>query len=419
MEQLSLIDLNQRVKKTLATNLEPSYWVVAEIGEIRSNQNGHCYLELVEKADDKIIARMRGTIWSYTFRNLSPWFEKITGQQLQSGIKILCNLVVQFHELYGLSANIKDIDATFTLGERAQRRKQIIAQLIDDGVFEMNKELQLPVVPQRIAIITSPGAAGYGDFMDQIRQNSYGYSYQIQLFKATMQGEAACGSIINAMLQVHQDQQNFDALIIIRGGGSQLDLDCFDDYDLAAHIAQFPLPVLTGIGHERDETIADLVAHTQMKTPTAVAEFLISGMNAFERQLDDHFSRIYHYTQNVLNLHAQKLNSLTYQLKANSREKLSQKSYKLDDLTRSLGVYSKNFINNQLSRLDMAEKSLDLLDPKTILKRGYSISTVNGKALSKVTVNSGDILTTETAAQIITSTVETQKNKDGKEKNNL
>lgn len=413
MEQLSLFDLNKIVKETLDINLQASYWVVAEIGEMRSNQNGHCYLELVEKENEKVTARLRATIWSYTYRNLSTWFEGITGQPLQSGLKILCNVAVQFHELYGLSANIKDIDANFTLGERAQRRKKIIAQLVDDGVFDMNKELKLPIVPQRIAIITSPTAAGFGDFMEQITQNSNGYRYHVKLFKAIMQGDQACGAIINAMLQVHQSHLNFDTLIIIRGGGSQVDLDCFDDYDLAAHIAQFPLPVITGIGHERDETIADLVAHTRMKTPTAVAEFLISGIKAFEDTLDGHFSRIYHYTNNVLNLQTQRLSTMNYQLKANVSEKLSQERYRLDHLGRNLCNQYINLMTKQSSRLNLAEKSLQLLNPQTILKRGYSITTVNGKSVAKVKIQQGDQLRTETVNKIITSTIETEENKDG------
>lgn len=411
MEHLSLFGLNKLIKDTLDSQLEASYWVVAEIGEMRTTQNGHCYLELVEKDDERVIAKIRGTIWSYTYRNLSTWFQGITGQALQPGLKILCNVAVQFHELYSMSVNIKDIDANFTLGERAQRRKKIIEQLISDGVYDMNREHQLPVVPQRIAVISSPTAAGFGDFMDQLSNNNYGYAFQIKLFKALMQGEKACGSIVEAMLQIDNCIESFDALVIIRGGGSQIDLDCFDDYELASHIAQFPLPVITGIGHERDETIADLVAHTRMKTPTAVAEFLISGIRAYEEQLDDHYARIYHHTTAVLNLQTQKLSTLGYHLKAISREKTTKATYKTDLLKDQLRRVSKDFISAREKQLDMAEKSLDLLDPQTILRRGYSITTINGKSLEKCTIMPGDKLTTETADKIITSKIEQQKDK--------
>lgn len=411
MEHLTLFGLNKLIRETLDTQLDPSYWVVAEIGEMRSNQNGHCYLELVEKEDNRVVAKIRGTIWAYTYRNLSTWFEGITGQALRPGLKVLCNVSVQFHELYSISVNIKDIDANFTLGERAQRRKKIIEQLISDGVYDMNKEHRLPVVPQRVAVISSPTAAGFGDFMDQLNNNSYGYSFKVKLFKALMQGEKACGSMINAMLQVHHTMQQYDALIIIRGGGSQIDLDCFDDYELASHIAQFPLPVITGIGHERDETIADMVAHTRMKTPTAVAEFLISGIRAFEEQLDDHYARIYHHTSTTLNLQNQKLGTLGYHLKAISREKVARADYKLINFKDQLRRTYKDFITSRSQQLDLAEKSLQLLDPQTILRRGYSITTINGKPLSRSTVKPGDELTTETADKIIVSKVESHKDK--------
>ncbi|MBL6448943.1 exodeoxyribonuclease VII large subunit [Fulvivirga sp. 29W222] len=413
MEHLTLFDLNKLVKDTLDTNLEPSYWVIAEIGEMRSNQTGHCYLELVEKDNDKVIAKMRATIWAYTYRNLSTWFEGMTGQALQPGLKILCNVVIQFHELYGLSANIKDIDANFTLGERAQRRKKIIEQLISDGVFEMNKTHMLPIVPQRIAVISSPTAAGFGDFMDQVTQNNYGYHFNVKLFKAIMQGDKASESMINAMLQVHNNKEQFDALIIIRGGGSQIDLDCFDDYDLASHIAQFTLPVITGIGHERDETIADLVAHTMMKTPTAVAEFLISGVRAFEERLNDAFAQIYHFSNNVLKLESQRLSTLGYQLKAGAKDKLSSKLYRIDNLKERLKIHTVNQLQNHGKKLDLAQKSLELLNPETILKRGYTLTTVNGKAISKADIKQGDKMKTESAEKIIISTIETQTDKNG------
>jgi len=267
MEHLSLATLNQIIKDTLNTTLEPSYWVVAEIAELRTNYSGHCYLEFIQKEEEsgKILAKTRGTIWSYTYRTVSAWFQSITGEELRSGITVLANVQVQFHEVYGLSLNVKDIDPNFTLGERARKKQEIIKQLEEDGIFEMNKSLKLPLVPQRIAVISSETAAGYGDFMNQITHNDFGYKIETLLFPATMQGDKAPNAIINALLQVHNTMDKFDALIIIRGGGAQVDLDCFDHYELAAHIAQFPLPVFTGIGHERDETICDLVAHTSLK----------------------------------------------------------------------------------------------------------------------------------------------------------
>ncbi|MCK5372281.1 MAG: exodeoxyribonuclease VII large subunit, partial [Cyclobacteriaceae bacterium] len=235
MEHFSLFELNKLINEVLVKNLEPSYWIVAEIGEMRHNRNGHCYLELVEKEGDKIKAKSRATIWSYTYRNLSGWFEAITGESLKPGMKILCNATIQFHEVYGFSLNIKDIDAQYTLGERAKRKQDIIAKLQDDGIFDMNKELELPTVPQKIAVISSETAAGYGDFMDHLVNNEYAYSFDIQLFNSTMQGDQAEASIVDSMHQVFGRIDDFDLLVIIRGGGASLDLDCFDSYDIGSH----------------------------------------------------------------------------------------------------------------------------------------------------------------------------------------
>ena len=408
MRHLSLFELNKLVKQTLDANLEPSYWVIAEISEKRLNQTGHCYLELVEKDDDKVIAKMRATIWSYTYRNLSAWFEGITGEALQPGLKVLCNVTIQYHELYGMSLNIRDIDANYTLGERARKRKQILDQLVADGVYEMNKLHQLPIVPQRIAVISSPTAAGFGDFADQIEKNAHGYKFEIRLFKAVMQGEKACESIINAMMQVHSLQEHFDALVIIRGGGSQIDLDCFDDYDLASHIAQFSLPVITGIGHERDETIADLVAHTMMKTPTAVAEFLISGVRSYEEKLDNQFARIQHYASAIINQQSQKLSTLTYKLKHHTKDIVARRAHKLENLSGKLRLHCHQRLAKIERQLDLAEKSVDLLKPETILKRGYTITTVNGKTVGNIDTKVGDILRTESIDKILYSKIEKQ-----------
>lgn len=248
MQELSLSELNLQIKKTLEEQLAASYWVVAEIAQIQVNHSGHCYLELVQKEDGQVVAKARATIWAYSYRNISAWFEKITGSDLQSGMRILANTKVTYHEVYGLSLNIKDIDPSFTLGEREKARQEVIQKLEADGIMEMNQNLELPIVPQNIAIISSETAAGYGDFINQIDNNSFGFNIHHKLYPASMQGDQAPESIINALHQIIEDE-SIELVVIIRGGGSQLDLDCFDDYDLCSHIAQFPLPILTGIGH--------------------------------------------------------------------------------------------------------------------------------------------------------------------------
>ncbi len=406
MEQLSLFELNKLIKTVLDKNLEPSYWVVAEIGEMRTNQSGHCYLELVEKDENKVVAKARATIWSYTYRNLSTWFEGMTGEPLRAGLKILCNVAIQFHELYGMSINIKDIDASFTIGERAKIRKQVIDQLVQDGVFDMNRELPLPLVPQRIAVISSPTAAGFGDFMDQLSGNQYGYEISVQLFKAIMQGDKAAESIISAIHEVHQRMDNFDVLVIIRGGGSQVDLDCFDNYDLASHLAQFPLPVISGIGHERDETVADLVAHTKMKTPTAVAEFIISGINAYERRIEEGFSTIYNFANQQFMSFDQTLDNAALRLKSVTNETHQFLGFKIEELTQKLSRVSDKVLTKNEERLSLAEKSIKLLDPETILKRGYTLTLLNGKRVTKKNIKKGDSIKTLGSDIEITSTVD-------------
>lgn len=277
-EQISLSELNLLIKESLELSFPEHVWVVAEIGEFKVNRSGHCYMELVEKdaKNNQITARTRATIWSWQYRFIQPYFETATGQNLQAGLKVLIAVSVEFHEVYGISLNVKDIDPNYTLGDMARKRQEVINKLIDEGVFEMNKEAELPDIPSRIAIISSPTAAGYQDFIEQLQNNDSGYKFYTKLFEATMQGNDAVNSIIAAFDYIYEIEEFFDAVVLIRGGGSQLDLSCFDEYDLALNITQFPLPVLTGIGHEKDESIADMVAHTKLKTPTAVAEFLLS-----------------------------------------------------------------------------------------------------------------------------------------------
>ena len=285
--QLTLSELNSLIRDTLEEAFPSLIWVKAEISDFTVNRNGHCYLELVDTdpVSAQVTARARATIWSYTFRMMKPYFETTTGQAFSNGLKVLVSAKVEFHPLYGLSLNIRDIDPAYTMGDMARKRREIILRLQRDGVFEMNKELELPVVPQRIAVISSPSAAGLQDFMDQLSRNPAGICFYTRLFPATMQGTETAASIIGALEQIFQFEGDFDVVVIIRGGGAQLDLASFDHYELAYHVAQFPIPVITGIGHDKDETIVDLVAHTKMKTPTAVAGFLISGAETFEQKL--------------------------------------------------------------------------------------------------------------------------------------
>ncbi len=330
-EKLSLYELNLLIRDALQDAFPETLWVVAEISEMKVNRTGHCYLELVEKdeATDDIRARARATIWSYAFRMIRPYFETTTGQPLSEGIKVLVQVAVEYHPAYGMSLNIKDIDPTYTLGDIFRRRKEIIRKLEEAGVLEMNKELPLPLVPQRIAVISSATAAGYQDFTDQLDRNSYGFRFEHTLFEATMQGNEAVATILAALDRIFGMEESFDAVAIIRGGGAQADLGCFDNFELAYAVAQFPLPVVTGIGHEKDDTILDLVAHTRQKTPTAVAEFFIAGVARF----------------------SERLTSLERNVVREVRKILDERREELEDIAEQVGTAAGKYLRTSGSRL--------------------------------------------------------------------
>ena len=281
-QEFSLLELNNRVKGAVLNAFPETCWVRAEMSDVRTNAaSGHCYLEFIEKSaiTGQLVAKARGSIWAKTFRMLKPYFEMETGQMFASGLKVLVKVSVEFHELYGYSLTVLDIDPAYTLGDMIRKRMEIIRQLKEEGVFTLNKELPFPTLPKRVAVITSPTAAGYEDFLNQLANNKEGYPFYTKLFPALMQGERTEESVIAALDGVYRHADCFDVVVIIRGGGATSDLNSFDSYLLAANCAQFPLPIITGIGHERDDTILDMVAHTRMKTPTAVAEFLIGQMD--------------------------------------------------------------------------------------------------------------------------------------------
>ena len=385
MNQYSLSEFNNLVKTTLEQNMDPTYWIVAEIGDINIHAKGHCYLELVEKDNNFLKAKLRATIWSYTFTQVHAQFIQATGSNLQAGMKVLLNGSLQYHELYGLSLNINDIDPTYTLGEREKKKEETIQQLKSEGLIDKNAQISLPLVPQKIAIISSETAAGYGDFINQIENNEWGYKAYIKLYPATMQGDLAAKSIIDAMDSVSNE---FDLVAIIRGGGAKTDLDCFDDYGLNVAIANSNLPVITGIGHERDETIADLVSHTNLKTPTAVAEFIISGMLAFENQILQYMELIGKSAKNTISenqLHIQHMSTMVDQI-------------------------PKNLINQEKLKIQLLEKTIEGNDPQEILNKGFSITRKNGRVIkSGEKLEVGDQITTQLANQELESTVKKTK----------
>jgi len=354
MEQkLTLLELNEQIKDALTGTFPASVWVIAEVSELKENRNGHCYLELIEKQGTEIVARTRATIWSYTYRMLKPYFETTTGQFFTQGIKILVQVSVEYHAAFGLSLNIKDIDPIYTVGDMSMQRKEIINRLQAEGVFEMNKELELPLVPQKIAVISSATAAGYQDFMNQLDNNEFGFRFYTKLFQATMQGADAVPSIIDALERIFQYEDFFDAVVIIRGGGAAADLSSFDNYDLAFNITQFPLPVITGIGHEKDDTIIDLVAHTRLKTPTAVAEFFIKGIERFNDRMLEMENEIIRLTRDSIDSHQKELKqaatNLNYSVTGfinKSQTQLTKKGNELQRTVKQFSFQKEHEINN-------------------------------------------------------------------------
>lgn len=439
---LSLYRLNKIIGDSIRQAFPGEYWVVAEINEMSVASNGHCYLEVIEKSTetDQVVARSRAIIWSYTFRMLRPYFETTTGKSLSPGIKILFLCEVTFHELYGISLIVKDIEPGYTLGDLALRRQEVIRQLKQEGIFDMNRRLPLPLVPQRIALISSQKAAGLKDFITHLEEDPHHYHFQWKLFPAAMQGIDTEPTIIGALEMINEDPGTYDVVIIIRGGGAKTDLSAFDQYRLAAHIAQFPLPVITGIGHEKDESVTDLVARVSLKTPTAVAQFLIDRIEEFEFSVSENVKRIVEKTQHILLANASRLQKdayeiinsgmqkitasenllhhLKYQLRYIAKriperhiEKISLKAEsmqktvtrivktqydKLDKTKQQLSNSVKIFFQKQENKIGFSTNTLNLLDPLNILKRGYSITRIHQKAIRDATVlQKGNIIETQ------------------------
>jgi len=378
---LTLNQLCSHIKQALKEYLEPVYWVVAEISDIRTNYTGHCYLELIEKDlhSDSIIAKSRATIWSSTYRMLRPYFESSTNQKLQAGITVLVKVSVEYHSVYGFSLNIRDIDPVYTLGEQERRKIAIIKQLEDEGIIGMNMELQLPEIMQSIAIISSEHAAGYGDFMQQLHHNPYHYSYKTTLFNATMQGERAVQSIIAQLDTIYACHEKFDAVVIIRGGGAVSDLLCFDNYELAAHIAQFPLPIITGIGHERDRTIADIVAHTSLKTPTAVAEFIVEQSVQFQTKLATYQSQVDTVLQRRIAREKERLSILGHSLPRTARYTIHKQQNRLLSKLPALSYALRSLIGQNNAKIATFDSQLKRVVDKGVNNRKNRLKSADSE----------------------------------------
>lgn len=409
MESISLAELNRRITGTLAA--APGLgdvWVRAETSDLRTS-GGHCYMELLQKDEEgRIVAKSRAVIWASTYMRLAAYFSATTGSQLRSDMKVLVQVSVNFHVVYGFTLVIKNIDPEYTVGDLARRRNQIIARLKADGVYDLNRTLGWAEAPQRVAIISAAGAAGYGDFMKHLHMNPARLKFSTTLFPAVMQGERTVASIISALDSIMERGDEFDCVVIIRGGGAVSDLTSFDDYELAANVAQFPLPIVVGIGHERDITVLDYVANTRVETPTAAAEALIG-------RLGEAYGRLREIGREIMGTVAERIagqrQQLAYwegNLPALARNVLDRAARKVGtDMARAIADAARNQLRRRKDRLGALSELLDALAPEATLRRGYSITRLDGHAVTDAAcLAPGDRVTTTFANGTITSTVD-------------
>ena len=408
----SLLELNRLVRATIEDTLCEQYWLEAEIGQIGEN-NGHCYLEFIQKVEghNTPVARAKAKCWRNVWGSVRPYFEHTTGQTLTLGMKVLVLVHPDFHEAFGFSWIVDDIDPRFTLGDMARRRQEIIRQLKAEGVFDLNRDLPLPLFTQRIAVISSSTAAGYGDFCRQLEENKRGFRFSVTLYESLMQGEGVERSIISALDKINAHIDDYDCVVIIRGGGATSDMSGFDSLLLAENVANFPLPVITGIGHDRDECILDMVSHTRVKTPTAAAAFLIDRLEQVARRIDDAADRITSYVQHRMEIEKMRLSRAAERIPILFSLVKSKQENKMETLNQRIASAVQRLIDRRRHTLDILEQRTKSLDPTLLLQRGYSITLVNGHALrSPSAVKPGDIIVTRLADGMVKSTVnETKK----------
>ena len=382
-EHYTLRQLNMLVRETIEDALPDEYWVEAELSECREN-SGHCYMELIEKDErsNTPVARASAKCWRQTWLMVKPYFERTTGQPLRAGMKVLLKVYAQFHEAYGFSWIVSDIDPTYTLGDMARKRQEIIRQLKEEGVFDLQRELRIPTFAKRIAVISAANAAGYGDFCRQLEENEYGFRFEVTLFPAIMQGEQVESSVISALNDIYEQRQKpYDCVVIIRGGGATADLSGFDTLALAENVAQFPLPVITGIGHDRDESILDMVSNTKVKTPTAAAALLIDNLLRVLERLDDARQRITYAVNQRISSQKTKIATMTSLIPTLAMRMVGDQRHRIEMMENRLPIAIERRLTNQKHLLESLTIKLQGFDPQLLLSRGYSITLHHGRAV--------------------------------------
>lgn len=452
---LTLYEFNRLIRAAIETDFPDTYFITSEIASMRVDRKGHCYIEFIQKDENGVIAQIRATIWSYNYRIISHRFKTAAGITLSKGLKVMVEAEVSFHERYGLSLNILDIDPSYTLGEIAIKRREILERLSRENLINKNREIEFPVLPLKLAVISSPNAAGYEDFISHIRNNRYNYDFDVTLFSAIMQGDNAEPSIIEAFDKLLTFPDRFDLAIIIRGGGAEADLHCFDGYEIGKAVANLPIPLISGIGHERDRTVVDEVAHTSVKTPTAAAELIIQRVRDFHIMLVDLETRLMDSSTLLFNDTLKHLYKLSRDMEKSVTGFLAAEAGEIRSFVKSLALskkilrlnmnkiasiqktslymansgikearsavehtitlfkaHLKTYINNAYRTLEDGRNILKLLNPTNVLKRGYGITYKNNVVLKDTqNISRGDIIHTLLYNGKITSNVlEVEKN---------
>ncbi|MBE2245781.1 MAG: exodeoxyribonuclease VII large subunit [Candidatus Competibacteraceae bacterium] len=426
----SLEDLTRSLKSVISKNYTSEYWIKAELHKLNHfPKSGHCYPELVEKKNHKIVARIDGIIWQDDYIRMNQLFEKATGHILSDGITILFRATVEFHPINGLKLNIREIDTDYTLGELTRQKNECIQRLKDEGIYNNNQHLKFPVLPKRIAIISVETSKGYRDLMDVLNLNEYKYSFFTMLFPALLQGDAAIGSILSQLQNIERRKAEFDLVLMIRGGGGDVGLSCFDDYKLASRIATFPLPILAGIGHATNQTVSELVANRNFITPTETGYFLIQTFRNLEEKLINISQNLFQYATHMtehnhfdltrlanrfqvscigaVHQHQTILNKIASFIRQQCTHQLITHNILLSDtLPKRLFLAKNTMMTTSLKQIEMLDEKLHLLSPEQTLKRGYSITRINGSALMHAKdAQANEIITTQLFAGSLTSII--------------
>lgn len=430
---VTLYELNQLVSDTIAASMPDEYWVEAELAEVREVR-GHCYMELIQKEpfSNTPVAKASAKCWKAKWMQIRPHFERVTGQRMHAGLKLMLRVYADFHATYGFAWIVTDVDPTYTMGDMARKRQEIVAALKREGVFELQKELVLGMFAQRIAVVSSANAAGYGDFCNQLENNEYGLHFDICLFQAIMQGEQVEQSIIAALNAINERIDDFDAVVIIRGGGATSDLSGFDTLMLAENVANFPLPIITGIGHERDESVLDMVSYARVKTPTAAAAYLIDHLAEVLTRVEDARNEIVSYVRRRMEREKLQLNALsnkipilfsTVEVSQTARldglfrrlvsamnQRSTAEKYRFDMLSTAFSPLVRRRITAEYHRLEILIRRTEAVNPNILLQKGYSITLHNGKLLRDVrSLRAGDEIETKVEHGSVRSVVKAER----------